>query len=98
MKSKLHRLSNIILTTMGIAFAIMCLAYFRACPFIKGMLVSIWLLAPPIYFYVEWVFLYKESEEYPLAKFQYSQKLARDIWLAVSVILIALYFKDFKFG
>jgi len=58
-------------------------------------LVVIWLLAPPVYFYVEWVFLYQESDEYPLIKFQYSQKLAGNIWIGVSAILIALYFKGF---
>jgi hypothetical protein len=97
MKLKLHKLMNIILATIGIAFAIACVGYFRADTFVKGMLVSIWLLAPPVYFYGEWVFLYKESEEYPFDKFKYSQKLARDIWLAISVILIALYFNGFKF-
>ncbi len=97
MKAKSHKIINISLATVGIVFAIVCLSYFRADNLVKGILVSIWLLAPPVYFFVEWVFLYKESEEYPLENFQYSQKLARDIWLAVSVILIALYFNEFKF-
>ncbi len=97
MKSKLHKFINIGLAIIGIVFAVVCLSYFRANNHVKGVLVSIWLLAPPVYFFVDWVFLYKESDEYPLEKFQYSQKLARDIWLAVSVILIALYFNDFQF-
>lgn len=95
MKSNIHRLINIIIAIVGIVFALYCLSSTTSEKSTKEALVAIWLLAPPVYFYIEWVFLYKESDKYPLAKFQYSQKLAGNIWLGVSAILIALYFKGF---
>ena len=95
MKSNIHKFINIIFAVTGIAFALVCLYSTNEPKSTKEALVAIWLLAPPVYFYIEWVFLYKESDDYPLDKFQYSQKLAGNIWIGVSAILIALYFKGF---
>ena len=102
MKSKWHTVINALLAITGLVFAVICFVYADlpddTNKLIKGILVSIWLVLPPAYFFVEWVFLYKESTEYPLEKFQYSQKLAKDFWFAVTIVLIALYFNGFEFN
>ncbi len=96
MKPEKHRNINIVLAGIGVLFAVICFISADAIEWIKKTLVAVWILVPPVYFYIEWVFLYEESDEYPLGKFQYSQKLARDVWLAITAILIAIYFDAFS--
>jgi hypothetical protein len=102
MKNKLHTAINI--TIAGIAVIFATISFIVAdlpadsSKTLRGVIVAAWVIGPPIYFFIEWVFLYKESDEYPLEKFKYSQELARNIWLAVTAILVALYFNGFSFN
>ena len=102
MKHHLHAIVNLVFAVLAVV-GVVCSLLVGDFPTdwtkrLRGSIVAIWLLGPPIYFYIEWVFLYKESDEYPLEKFKYSQGLARNIWLAVTAILVALYFNGFDFG
>lgn len=93
MKSDTHRNINILGAIVGIVFTAACLMSSDASKSIKRLLISLWVVVPPIYFYLEWTWLYRENSEYPLEKFQYSQKLAKDVWLAITAILAAIYFE-----
>ena len=102
MKLHLHIIVNLVFAVLAI-IGVVCSLLVADFPDdwtkkLRGSIVAIWLVGPPIYFYIEWVFLYKESDEYPLEKFKYSQGLARSIWLAVTAVLVALYFNGFDFG
>jgi len=62
---------------------------------VKGAILGIWVLLPPIWFWVEYFFIYKnlDSEVRPeLGQFKYGQQLSAKIWLAVVSLLTALYF------
>ncbi|HEY0455338.1 MAG TPA: hypothetical protein VGE41_03125 [Verrucomicrobiae bacterium] len=51
------------------------------------ILIGFWVLAPPIWFWVEWVFLTKPHME---NRVKHTHELARNIWLALIVVLAAI--------
>lgn len=102
MKHRLHTIVNLVFAILALV-GVVCSLLVADFPGdwtkkLRGSIVAIWLIGPPIYFYIEWVFFYEESDDYPIEKFKYSQALARNIWLAVTAVLVALYFNGFDFG
>lgn len=59
--------------------------------------VGMWVLGPPIWFFYEWVVLcrdLKDKEERDRIK--HIHELARNIWIALVVVLVALFGIDWK--
>jgi hypothetical protein len=59
------------------------------------LIVGIWALGPPVFFWVDWVFLCKymkpESKERDVAK--HTHDLARNIWVGLLAVLAYSFFK-----
>lgn len=51
------------------------------------LLIGFWVLAPPIWFWVEWVFL---SEYQNPERLKHTHELARNIWVALVIVLAAI--------
>jgi hypothetical protein len=70
----------------------------------KAAVLVVWLLAPPIwfwveYFFVDWKSAVEGSGSEQLERFKYGQDISSKIWLAVSTVLLMLYFgKDIRQG
>jgi hypothetical protein len=66
----------------------------------QAVIVIGWLLVPPIYFWIEYFWLYKKSTapgKPDLETFKYGQDVSSKIWIAATSALLALYFwKDFR--
>ena len=66
----------------------------------QAAIVVAWLLGPPIYFWFEYFYLYKNStaaNKPDLETFKYGQDVSSKIWIATTSALLALYFwKDFR--
>ena len=56
------------------------------------ILLGFWALIPPIWFFLEWVFLrkYLVNENRKKEDIKYTQGLARNIWIALVVVLAAI--------
>ena len=59
-------------------------------------LVAFWLLAPPLWFFYEWVLLAREPNvsQDKLDHVKQLHELARNIWLAVVAVLVAIFELD----
>jgi hypothetical protein len=67
----------------------------------QAIVLSIWIVGPPIWFWYEYFHLYRPAPEPKpdLDSFKYGQDQAAKIWLALVTLLLALYFgKDFTRG
>ena len=65
----------------------------------QAFVLGAWSLLPPIWFWFEYIFLFRnafpEAEQSKLDRFKYQQDLSSKIWLAaVSVLLILYFWKD----
>ena len=66
---------------------------------VQAGVLALWTLLPPIWFWFEYIFLFRDA--YPsaatdkLERFKYQQDLSSKIWLsAVSALLILYFWKD----
>lgn len=63
---------------------------------LQAVVLVLWMLVPPIWFLLEYTFLfptvYPEAKEDALNAFKYQQDLASKIWLAAVSALLILYF------
>ena len=50
-------------------------------------MLALWVLGPPVWFWVEWVFLSRDQDGQRL---KHTHDLARNIWLALVVVLAAI--------
>lgn len=55
------------------------------------VLVGVWVLLPPVWFWFEWVFYSSEQKELERSRVQHLHDLSRTIWLALVVVLAALF-------
>ena len=62
---------------------------------IERCIVGFWILVPPLWLWYEYCFLYREDDPNPLLfeRFKYGQELTRNLWLAITAVLVLLYFK-----
>jgi len=58
----------------------------------KGIILSVWLIVPPFWFWYEYIFIYRSArspEEFE--KFKYGQEVSRNLWIGISAALALLY-------
>jgi hypothetical protein len=63
--------------------------------FWQALTLSFWVLVPPIWFWVEYFFLFKRtptSDRGEFDEFKHGQDQAAKIWLALITVLLGLYF------
>jgi H+/Cl- antiporter ClcA len=69
---------------------------------LQAVVLAIWIVAPPIWFWYEYFFLYQpipETKKPSLDQFKHGQDQAAKIWLALVTVLLGLYFgKDLSRG
>jgi hypothetical protein len=62
----------------------------------QACVLPIWILAPPIWFWIEYFFVYGKEDatkdKPALEAFKYGQDQASKIWLALVTVLFGLYF------
>ena len=56
----------------------------------KRLLVGFWLLAPPIYFWLDWHLLCRDIPPEKTDSVKHIHDLSRNIWVALVVVLMAL--------
>lgn len=76
------------LTSLTIAARIRILYGENKKPLGAYLLLGFWALIPPIWFFLEWVFL-RQYVDCP-DDLKYTQELARNIWIALVVVLAAI--------
>jgi len=54
------------------------------------ILIVFWVLAPPVWFWVEWVFLNDPQDEPKTGLLKHTHELARNIWVALVIVLTAI--------
>jgi hypothetical protein len=62
---------------------------------IKKIVFSLWIIIPPLWFWLEYCFLFERGLTQfsnNFEKFKYGQELSRNLWLAISAILLLIYF------
>ncbi len=66
---------------------------FESCsrPCIGKLLVGFWVLAPPIFFWVDWVVFCRGLSKAKLEVARHTHDLSRNIWLALIVMLAATF-------
>jgi len=64
------------------------------CPSLKETLgyslLGLWALIPPVWFFLEWVILCRDISETESTRIQHLHDLARNIWLALIVVLAVI--------
>ena len=87
------KIVNTILSILGVIFALLSFKLLDKYSNYKIQILAVWYLVPPICFFIEWILFDEEDFEMDFEQFKYSQKTARDIWLAVAALLALMYFK-----
>ena len=62
---------------------------------IKKTLMGFWIVVPPLWLWFEFCYLYEKGiTPFPndFQKYKYSQELSKNLWLAISAILLLVYF------
>ena len=59
-------------------------------------IVAAWVLLPPVWFFCEWVFLCDGKNKDELDRIKHLHELARNIWLALVVVLVATFGIEWK--
>jgi len=62
---------------------------------IKKGLIGFWIVVPPLWLWFEFCFLFdrgKTQFSNNFEKFKYGQELTRNLWLAISALLLLIYF------
>jgi len=69
---------------------------------VEACIVVAWIILPPVWFWIDYFFIYLRNHKMgaqpppDIDLFKYGQDVSSKIWLAVSTVLLALYFgKDF---
>ncbi len=62
---------------------------------IKKVLIGFWIIVPPFWLWFEFCYLYERgitpfSRDFE--KYKYSQELSKNLWLAITAILLLVYF------
>jgi hypothetical protein len=55
------------------------------------LVVGIWVIVPPIWFWIEWTFLSFGMGRDQIEDLKHSQDVSRNIWVAAVVVLAALF-------
>jgi hypothetical protein len=55
------------------------------------IIVGLWVIIPPIWFWLEWTFFSFGLSRDELEDLKHSQELSRNIWVAVVVLLTAIF-------
>ena len=58
---------------------------------LKLTIVGVWVLLPPIWFWVEWVWVSRQIDEKERGRIKHMHDLARNIWIALVAILVGLF-------
>jgi hypothetical protein len=64
----------------------------------QALILCFWVIAPPVWFWYEYFFLYKKANHSPeeFDQYKFGIDLSSKIWLALVTVLLGLYFgKDF---
>lgn len=64
----------------------------------QQIVLILWLVAPPLWFYLEWSLLTRRGEVFKAGEFErfkFAQELASKVWLAIAGALAALYLGQF---
>jgi hypothetical protein len=82
-----------ILSVLGAAVSLIYAARVGAAgsEFWKRFIVGVWILLPPAYFWCDWQFLCAKIPQRNIQSVKHLHDLARNIWLALVVVLIALF-------
>lgn len=65
----------------------------------KEILYAIWVLGPPIWFFIEYFYLFRQhGKPGCIETFKYGQELASRIWLALVAVLGVLFFSKELLG
>jgi hypothetical protein len=78
-------------------FASVCVAVLHraniltVCNPLKPSIVGVWVLLPPIWFWVEWVWVSRQIDEKERERIKHMHDLARNIWIALLAILVGLF-------
>ena len=79
-----------------VAIVALTLAPVKGWENLKKVVLGLWLVGPPIWFWVEYTFLTPEEVKNDSSRFErlrYAQGLAAKVWVAVAALLGLLYFK-----
>jgi hypothetical protein len=59
---------------------------------VKAILLSCWIVGVPLWFAFETFYLYDPKSDASLEEFKHAQDVASKVWIAISLVLTALYF------
>ncbi|MDX2097648.1 MAG: hypothetical protein SFW36_07710 [Leptolyngbyaceae cyanobacterium bins.59] len=62
---------------------------------LKKALLVFWIVVPPLWLWFEFCYLYERGiTPFPndFEKYKYSQELSKNLWIAISAILLFIYF------
>ena len=68
----------------------------EALPVVKFAIVGFWVIVPPVYFWCDWHFLCRDIPQNKVDSVKHIHDLSRNIWVALVVILIALFDIDLR--
>jgi hypothetical protein len=62
---------------------------------VKNTVIGLWVVVPPLWFWMEFCFFFEKgltpfSNDFE--KFKYGQEVSKNLWLAISAILVLIYF------
>jgi hypothetical protein len=104
-----HKKLNLILSCIAVIVTILIVIRFadrsdwpvlstrKGIKYIPAVAFGAWTLGPPLWFLGEWS-RYTEEKYGKFEYFKYSQELAKNVWIAVGVILAIILGFDFKSG
>ena len=90
-KKKIRKLLGPFLVAIGLGYTYH--SHLTVCP--RYIILGGWAMGPPLWFILEFVFLYDPKEE-DLQHFKHYQSLGRDLWLGFLVFLAAFYLGDWN--
>jgi hypothetical protein len=77
-----------------LAFLSVCAGLYygrNASDLLKALILFGWILCPPVFFWCDWVFLCKDIPRDKVDNVKHLHDLSRNIWVALVVILLALF-------
>jgi uncharacterized membrane protein YhaH (DUF805 family) len=88
----INRVLGLISAALAIASLLYAMKYGKAASDgLKKWIVGFWILVPPVYFWFDWVALCRDIPAANVSGVKHLHDLSRNIWLALVVILIALF-------
>jgi hypothetical protein len=87
------RLFTVVSATLALVTVFLPIFHVYLCDKTKAVILSVWLIVPPLWFWWEYIFIYRSAKD-PEAfeKFKYGQEVSRNLWLGISAALTLLYF------